>query len=314
MRGKLLNVIDKRLKRSIISSGTLGLVGGKLGICIFEALYSEETQNSNSRKKSIALFNEIVVNYESLPDTFLSGKVGLGWGMLLLSKHAILELDDKVQNLLNQISHLSSYSLNGHPYQLSLDDKLFVKGIYKLQQMPSDQSLLRFVIDEELIAFVDDCENLLFRSIKHIYNPKHLSLRELNSILYFLKEIENRRIFPFKARILIEKVNDLYKTVNNKSLVDEIVFQILYYNKYNLSHNNIGFYDKLSILGELGFLSLIYEDCRLFFLPFQHFKQDDVNFEQKLIRILKRQEFDLSVLCGLGFGLLNLKNISNEKN
>lgn len=313
MREELLNIIDKRLKSRTLSSGTLGLDGGKLGICIFEALYSEETKNCNSRKKSIQLFNEIVANYESLPNTFLSGKVGLGWGMLLLSKHAILELDDKVQNLLNQISHLSSYSLNGHPFQLSLDDKLFVKGIYKLQQRPSDQSLLQFVIDEELIAFVDDCENLLFRSIKNIYNPKYLSLRELNSILYFLKEIEYRRIFPFKARVLIEKVNDLYKTVNNKSLVDEIVFHILYFNKYNLYHNNIGFYDKLLILGELGLFSLIYEDDRLFLLPFQHFKEDDVDFEQKLTRILKERKFDFSVLCGLGFGFLNLKNISNEK-
>lgn len=206
----VLKLINNLLYRECSSCIPLGLKGGKLGIAIFWALYSEKVMNASCRKRATRILNDIIVNIELLSDSFLSGKMGFGWGMFFLINRGILSLDSEMQNLLNYISRLSSYSLDGHPFQLSLDDCLFSKGICKLKQRTCYENISRYIIDEELIVFVDECENLLSCKIEKIYTPEQLTLQELNSLLYFLKEIKSRKIFPFKANLLISRIEELY--------------------------------------------------------------------------------------------------------
>lgn len=122
----VLKLINNLLYRECSSCIPLGLKGGKLGIAIFWALYSEKVMNASCRKRATRILNDIIVNIELLSDSFLSGKMGFGWGMFFLINRGILSLDSEMQNLLNYISRLSSYSLDGHPFQLSLDDCLFL--------------------------------------------------------------------------------------------------------------------------------------------------------------------------------------------
>lgn len=314
MKAKILRSINNSLYNKDFSAIPFGLSRYRLYIGLFLVLYSEDTENLRSRKKAKELLYDVIKNVELLPDTFLFGKMSFGWEILFLCKQGFIELDSGVQNLLDRISSLSSYSLNGHPFQLSLYDGLFSKGIYKLMQRPNDESLNRYVIDEELIIFVDECEKLLSHTIEHIYYPHHLSLRELNSILYFLKEVEYRKIFPYKARILIDKVNELYNLISTKkTFLNESVYQILSEKKYSLSFKGKDFSEILNILGKLGYYSLLYEDSRLFEFPFQQSLKEDSNCEKNLLKFLKEGKVHPYILCGLGLGLLNLKNKYNDK-
>ena len=311
-KNDILKSINKLLNKEYSPYIPSGLKDGKLGIAIFWALYSEKVMNANCRKKATRIFNDIIGHFDLLPDNFLFGKMGLGWGMLLLISKDILELDNEVQSLLNSISKLSSYSLNGHPFQLSLDDGLFSKGIYKLRQRPNNEDLSQYIIDEELIVFVDECENLLSCRIEKIYTPKQLSLQELNSVLYFLKGIKYRKIFPFKADLLIDKVEELHSKIKKKSFVDESVYQVLASKKYSLSYSDKETIEKLNVLGQLGFYSLIYEDSKIFEISFRKLIHDEPDLEKKILKTLKEEPINLDILCGLGFGLLNLKNKYNE--
>lgn len=313
MKIDVLKFINNLLYRECSSCIPLGLKGGKLGIAIFWALYSEKVMNASCRKRATRVLNDIIGNIELLSDNFLSGKMGFGWGMFLLINKGILNLDSEMQSLLNYISRLSSYSLDGHPFQLSLDDSLFSKGVYKLKQRTCYENISRYIIDEELIVFVDECENLLSCKIEKIYTPEQLTLQELNSVLYFLKEIKSRKIFPFKANLLIGKIEELYNKQKKKSFVEESVYQILASKEYNLSFNGKEMFEKLKILGELGFYSLIYEESRIFNVPFYKLIYDEPDIERNILKILKEEPVSLNILCGLGFGLLNLKELYNEK-
>lgn len=281
MEDKILSLINKKLSKSDLSTIPFALKGGKLVIGLFWAMYSEETKNLRSRKKATEVLYDTIDNLELLSDTLLYGKMGVGWSLCLLSEIGVLEVDYRLKILLNNIYSLSSYSLYGHPFQLSVDEDLFSKGIYKLKQRLNDDSLIRYIIDEELIVFVDECENLLLNKIEHIYCPNQLSLCALNSILYFLREIEHRKIFPFKARLLMDRIYELYSIIRNKPLVDDSVYQVLSQKKtYHICWEDRRLSEKMYILGELGFYSLLYEDSRIFEFPFQQLKMEEPNYEK----------------------------------
>lgn len=300
----ILKHITSNLLNIKSSNMPLGIKGGKLEIGVFFALYSEYFNNTTIREHSIKTLFEVISKYKSLPNNFFSGKLGLGWGVLMLQKMNIIESDKELSSLINDIFPSLIYSFDGHPYQLCTEDDLFSKGIYLLKQRVENKELSRYIIDELLILLVDECENLLLKPIKNIYKPNDLSLHALNSILFFLIEVKNRKIFPYKANLLITEVYKRYNKIKDKPTVDEIIFRTLSKGSSEFKLNDKDLAESLYLLGNLGFYSLLYENKEMFNNQFIRFYKKTNFIKEDLIQILKHCSIDTS--CGIGLGLLQL--------
>ena len=66
--------------------------------------------------------------------------------------------------------------------------------------------------------------------------------------------------------------------------------------------NSIGLYMLVADYKEIS-----HEESRIFSVPFYKLIYDEPDIERKILKILKEESVSLNILCGLGFGLLNLK-------
>lgn len=288
----------------------LGLKNGKIGLALFFALYSYRLGHNYSRKLSIKILYYVFSHRFLLPCSILFGKMGFSWSLSLLYQKSILEKDEIIEKFLSSV--MSEYM---HRYyfaltQVTMEDNLFSGGIYMLQQYSTDNLLERCIVKERLIGLVDECERQLTQSIKYIYRPENMSLSRLHSILFFLKQIGEKKIYPYKANALLYQVKERFSKMKEKPLCDEYIYHFLMQDDKAIVPTNLEDRNLFLFMGELGFYSLLYDNQGIFQSAWQQVEEKYPRFERKAESIINDKTTPVAALCGWGYGLLQCKTDS----
>lgn len=191
--------------------------------------------------------------------------------------------------------------------QVSMEDKLFSGGIYMLQQCGTNNSVERYIVEERLIALVDECERQLTQSIKYIYRPEDMPLSRLHSILFFLTQISEKKIYPYKANALLCHVKERFVQMKEKPLCDEYIYHFLMQDDQAIVPVNLEDRHLFLLMGELGFYSLLYDNQGIFRSAWQQVEEKYPEFKGKAESIIKDKSTPVAALCGWGYGLLQCK-------
>ena len=215
---ELKDAIDKRLHRianvlllnaSFIDN--LGLLNGKMGIAIFFYRYGRYSENKIFTDYAGELIDEI---YEEISTTttvdFANGLTGIGWGIGYLVENMFVDAD--TDKALADIDNAIYRNMLNSPLLLDNGNDLFGYGLYcisRLREHENDDDDLNTLIKKEhLIYLTDECERLLIHKRYLEFNILQLSVGTINSILWFLLEMEKTGIFPSKVRKVFRYLPD----------------------------------------------------------------------------------------------------------
>lgn len=312
MTNDLLNNIQLKLLKENWSVLPIGLKEGKIGIMLFFSLYSEFSNNNNARIISSNILLDIMSSIGKLSCSLLSGNLGLSWSIRLLIQKSILKRNKSLDKYLQFVFNDYIYCYYKMPIQVVREDNLFSGGIFMLQNRVLDSSLARYIIDENIIYLIEECDRQLNKSIKYIYEPKRMSLSTLHSILFFLLQISKYKIYPYKAERLIDDVKKQFLKIKNKPLHDHYVYDILMEKTNNILPENLDDLNLFTFMGELGFYSLLYKNPLIFQSAFKQLDYEHPNFINKIHFFINNTSASVTTLCGWGYGLLQSKVVDNE--
>ena len=264
-------------------------------IFLFLALYSEIKGSEEARyMASIILTDTQKKELNNQPYSLLKGRLGVSWGIQYLANKNILELDDEVMKFRSiGMQDCMSYRLLA-PIPMSKDDLIFSSGIYMSQlRMPKDSSE-QYTHNERIIILLDECDRLLLHSIPLIYTPSEMSLSMLHSILYFLLQL-----LKYTPQLY-------YKIINRGTLSDQYICLFLMNKSNSLLQETGNDQASIDFIANLGFYSLLYDTPQIFSSAFQLIHENQA-FTEYIIEQIQEASLDISTLCGLGFGLLNME-------
>lgn len=215
---ELKNAIDKRLQRianvlllnaSFIDN--LGLLNGKMGIAIFFYRYGRYSESKVFTDYAGELIDEI---YEEISTTttvdFANGLTGIGWGIGYLVENKFVDAD--TDEALADIDNTVYRNILNSPILLDNGNDLFGYGLYCISRLSGhendDDNLNTLIKKEHLIYLTDECERLLIHKRYLEFNILQLSVGTINSILWFLLEMEKLGIFPSKVRKVLKYLPD----------------------------------------------------------------------------------------------------------
>jgi hypothetical protein len=215
---KLKDVVDKRLQRianvlllnaSFIDN--LGLLNGKMGIAIFFYRYGRYSDNKVFTDYAGELIDEI---YEEIstntPVDFTNGLTGIGWGIGYLTENKFVDAD--TDEALVDIDNAVYRNMLNSPLVLDNGNDLFGYGLYCNSRLrgheKDDDNLNTLIKKEHLIYLTDECERLLVHKRYLVFDILQLSIGTVNSILWFLLEMEKLGIFPSKVRKIMKYLPD----------------------------------------------------------------------------------------------------------
>lgn len=303
MKKELVDDVYKRLINEERKYLPPYLKGGLMEICIFMALYSEFKNNRKARSLSETILLEVIKATKEMPNRLFDGKIGITWGIKYLAKNEILEENSITTNMHNGVWGEYLYLSTVMPIYRPEEEPIFSIGIYLTQLFNQEDSFQRYVIEERLLALIDECERQLHCTIKDIYSPKDMSLPMLHSILFFLKKMDEEHIYPYQTQKLIKSTENIYHQIKNKAPLDDYIYHILINSTNNLPKNQtIKFY--LEFLGNLGFYSLLYSQPNIFNTAFEQLSAQIPSFHSEIMQIIRKGNISIETLCGWGFGLL----------
>ena len=164
-----------------------------------------------------------------------------------------------------------------------------------------------FTHNERIIILLDECDRLLLHSIPLIYTPSEMSLSMLHSILYFLLQADKTDVYPFLTRKLLKYTPQLYyKIINRGTLSDQYICLFLMNKSNSLLQETGNDQASIDFIANLGFYSLLYDTPQIFSSAFQLIHENQA-FTEYIIEQIQEASLDISTLCGLGFGLLNME-------
>lgn len=304
MKRELVDDIYKRLLNEDWKGLPPYLKGGQMGMCMFMALYSEYRNCGKARSLSARILPEVIKFIQYMPNRLLDGKTGIAWGMKYLSNNAILEEDDTIRNIHSTIQNECLNYCFATPIYLPEKEYLFSIGIYWAQLFKQEDSLERYIIEERLLALVDECDRQLHCTIKGIYSPKDMPLSVLHSILYFLKKINKEHIDSYQTQKLIESAENVYSKIKSKELLDDYIYHVFIKRTNNLPKNHTAnFY--LEFLGNLGFYSLLYSYPDIFSAALKRFKRAKTFFLLRSYTNNKKRKYHCRDFMRIGIWLIN---------
>jgi hypothetical protein len=219
--------IDDRLRRianvlllnaSYIDN--LGLLNGKMGIAIFFYNYSRCTENKIFEDYAGELIDEI---YEEIntntPVNFENGLTGIGWGIEYLVKNKFVQAD--ADEALSEIDNAVYRIRLQSPILISSGKDLFGYGLYYVSHIYGheidDNELNTLVKKYHLIFMADECERILLQKLYTKFNIESLSVDTINSLIWFLLEIDRLKIFPVKVEKVFSCIPEYLKEILKNS-------------------------------------------------------------------------------------------------
>ena len=229
-----------------------GLLNGKMGIAVFFFHYFRYTNSKIFEDYAGSLIDEI---YEEIntntPVTFADGLTGIGWGIEYLVHNKFVEADTD-EALAEMDSVIYKQRLNS-PVLLNTGDDLFGYGFYYISRLlghetgPEDLNTL--INKHNLIFLLDECERILIHKRYLDFNILSLSIRTINSLLWFLLKMQMLELFPVKVNKLLEYLPDYlaFRTKENETPADlyilhclsKSVFESVSDNKIRLLYNSL---------------------------------------------------------------------------
>lgn len=347
LRIKIRKEVDSRLRRiadflllnaSFIEN--LGLFNGKMGIAIFFFHYARYANNEVFEEYAGELIDEI---YEEInintKVNFEDGLTGIGWGIEYLIKQGFLEGD--TDDVLREIDDVIYMNIVNSPILFDNGNDLFGYGFYLLERLINheinDENLNTLIKKKHLIFLIDECERVLIQKRHKNFNIPTLSLRTLNSVLWFIVEIRRLGLFPSKAEKLLPALQGhLIISTQKKQNINQ-------YLQRNLTHNLVNCISDMelreqffSILNYIQSESLEYSgeypfitqctEVTLYKLIYQPYMNkcalesklfnpvlESIDNEEDWFALLDKLNKDNIGLTGLsGFGFSLLQNIENN--
>jgi len=200
--------VDSRLQRianvlllNTSLTNNIGLLDGKMGIAIFFYQYSRYTGNQLYEDFAGELIDQIYNDINSdLPIDFAKGLMGIGWGFEYLVKEKFIDAD--TDEVLTEIDRLVFRSTLKTPLLINNQDELFGFGLYylaRLQGRENDNDNLQTIFKKQVLTYLhDDCERLFTKKEMFGYKVPILTINQINSIAYFLLEMQKLKLFPVK--------------------------------------------------------------------------------------------------------------------
>lgn len=339
------NRVDLRLRRIadvLLLNGSItddpGLLNGKLGIALFFYIYARYSGNKAFDDHAGELIDDIYKYINSqVPVNFSNGLTGIGWGIEYLVRNGYVQAD--TDDTLQEIDVAIYQSMLQRPVLMDNGDDLFSYGFYYLARLQGreedDDNLNTLIKKQQLIHLTDECDRLMILKKYLDFNIKSLGMGIINSIAWFLLEMNKSGLFPSKIRRLLQHVPSelefTSKTIYNPveeyvlcsliqniiPLVDDIEVQ----NKYKsfsdvaaerwreMNPDNEMLLDIISSLAwhKLTYAPYVKNDKVSDELTNKMFNIiDDENYWSSHLDKLNKDNMGLKGLAGLGLGLMNL--------
>lgn len=312
---KILDNIYNRIFAHEISDIHMGLKGGYAGLFVFYSLYSEVKEDTKARDKAQNIL-EICLSYnlENKPCTLWTGYLGLVWSIQYMEQVGILESDSFLHKIYKTCNNACFFYFSSFPVKYDFNDDMFSMGLYFLKLIYQTDTIQFYYHTEQVLKLIENCDQFLNKSIEGIYIPENMSLRLFHSIYYFLLETHKRRIYPVKTRQLLYLADQLYPNLKNKDPFDSFIVDILRNNEINLSDLNWDLTRKINFLSEMGYYSVLYSNQNIFIKAIHLLEKEDTHIIRSIYNETCNRIDDLSLLCGIGLGLVYLNYLQYEKN
>lgn len=281
-----------------------GLFHGKTGIAVYLGFYSELKHDAKAREKTNLLITDIWNHeWETLPPGLSNGYMGLGWGLAALAYGGILTLNEALKSYLERIFTQATYAGTKGPGHIDWEDNLFSTALYYEKIRRQEDTLWRYMLDEHMIYSVDDIE-LLFEG-KYPYIE--IDDRLFHSILFYLKAVEQLRIYPVKTRkMLAWAVGEACPNRKRTTWLDDYICHVLGGREFSRPLPSLSVSTKLAWLCEAGFFSMLYRNPLIFNGLMDRVRRDTPVFEKNIpAEYLSELPLGMNGLCGLGYGLLS---------
>jgi hypothetical protein len=188
-----------------------GLLNGKMGIAIFFYKYGGYSGNKVFTDYAGELIDEIYeeINNNTTVD-FTNGLTGIGWGIEYLVENKFVDAD--TDDALEDIDKAVYRSIYDSSVLLDNGNDLFGYGFYFISRLRGhendDDNLNTLIKKEHLIYMTDECERLLVHKRYLEFNILQLSVATINSLLWFLLEMERLGLFPSKVNKVLKYLPD----------------------------------------------------------------------------------------------------------
>lgn len=281
---KLLELICKRLLSETSELKDNGLSEGRMGVILFLYNYAKLINLENIREIADDLIDNAweSIHQNNHSNYFYTGHSGIAWVLSELGRKGYLDMDDIVNSYVESIDfYILREQKTQIPVLIDMESGLFISGIYLLSRSGfSELNLIEnYSWRENAIYLIEDCERILYKgtNCNNIFLPK-LSLNLLNSILYYLINVHNRKIYPYKTRILIKYIYSLLIEILEQSNIQDIITSKCL---LSIINEDIPFHDMSmidwyiyqsweqdeniwSILAESGLYTLLYNNKSIF--------------------------------------------------
>lgn len=293
---------------------TYSLKDGFIGIAIFLAQYSEFRRDKRARDLSTTILAQALKGVDTFSGSLLYGRLGVYWTLRYLSNQGILQESAEVKRRCFTGIVECMALRSSTPIQIIYEDQLFSTGIYMLQCNSWENSFEHYVQNERLLILLDESEKILTQTIKYIYAPTKMSLTTLHSVQFFLLELDKMRLCPFLTRQLLSYTPVLYEELRKDGAADQYIFHYLLHNETASIPKDFDEKELFQFMGALGLYSMLYDIPNLFHSAWLQAYRKYPDFFINLPNKIRNGTFDIGVLCGLGYGLLNNLIGNNKRN
>ena len=192
----------------------LGLMNGKMGICIFFYHLALKTKSKIYEEFAGELLDEI---YDEIsihtPLDFENGLTGIGWGIEYLVQNGFVDVN--TNDTLSEIDNMVLKGILAKPLIINNDKELYGIGLYYLARLKgkpdTDENLGLLRIKTHMVYLLEDCKRLLTHNQLFDKKITALSIGQLCSVVYFLAETYKLQLFPALNKKLLSNIPDYIK-------------------------------------------------------------------------------------------------------
>ena len=214
----LRNKVSSRLQRitnvlllnaSFIDN--IGLLNGKMGIAIFFYRYGRYSNIKVYTDYAGELIDEIYeeINLNTSTD-FTDGLTGIGWGIEYLIENKFVDADS--DEALSEIDNAVYRNMLNNPLLIDNGNDLFDYGLYCISRLKGHQNdadnSTTLIKKEHLKYLIDECSRLLVDGKYMESDIQQMSVSFLNSLLWFLLEMDRLALFPATVKKILEYLPD----------------------------------------------------------------------------------------------------------
>lgn len=188
-----------------------GLFMGRMGIILFLFRYSRFANNTYYSDFAGDLLDKVLSASGTVEYDFENGLTGIGWGVNYLLRNNLVEGD--VNSVLHNVDKKVFSRIFCNP-----EKSIFGHAIYLLE---------RLKINRDVDYFEKQIENILSICSKGLLEYKgKITLYHINSVLYFLIEIDKMQKYTDKISEIRNSLPTVLKMIEEQELADSSSLQI----------------------------------------------------------------------------------------